>query len=169
MTIDEDGISNTVSVDRSTSGPTATKTPAENNSTQGDENNTERKEKSAVDTRLEEENVPKVPREYSMDRIVRHIGKDDSFKQVVHWYSSMPADNTLEPSNPFSDHLITRWRCRVRKQDEGNRYRKREIENDKERTSPTVQASTVMIIQRRNTNKYPGYMLSLSMIRQGGE
>lgn len=50
--------------------------PALDNRMQGDETDTEREERHALDMRLGE----------ALDRIVRHVGRLENVKYVVHWY-----------------------------------------------------------------------------------
>lgn len=167
VVIDEDGICNTVSLNRPTVAPTTKETPTQDEKMQTEEKEAEREEKHTGDTRTEEENIANALREYSVDRKVSHVGRGNNVKYVVGWYGYTAADDTVQPTAHIPEHFITRYWCRGRKNTQGDRDREEEIEDDKECKPPTAQAGTLMIVHRRNTSKYPGYMLELSMIGQG--
>lgn len=167
--IDKDGISSTAPVGRATIAPAARNTPTENNRTKGNEANVEREEVPTADTCLEEEIVFNVLKDYSVNRIVNHLVKGDKVKLFGCLYCYTSAENTAEPPAHHPEHLIARsWRwmpnqdARPRRQREGN-------SGDKECRESTLQAGTLDAIYQRKTNKYPGYMEQLSMIREGGQ
>lgn len=74
MTIDEDGIRNTVSVDHATVVP-AKKTPKEDNWTQTKDNDAEREENHEGDTQAGGGNVVNEMQEEAVHRILHHVGK----------------------------------------------------------------------------------------------
>lgn len=146
MTPEENGIRDTVSKDRATVSPAANETPNKDSRMQGDQTDAEREESHSEDTRLEDENVANVPQEYLVDRIVRHVGKDDKVKYVVHWYGYMPVDDTVELLVHIAEQFFIRFGARGKNKRQGNRDTEMEIKGDKECTPPTVQAKASMKI-----------------------
>lgn len=73
--IDKDGIRSTLYVERGTVAPTAKEMKTEDNKTQTNKNDSERKVTHAGDIQLEEERLTSAPREYDVDPIVINVGR----------------------------------------------------------------------------------------------
>lgn len=57
------------------------------------------------------------PREYAVDRIVRHIGKRYNVMYFTRWYSYTPASDKVNPLEHIPEHFTTpHWR-RMQKND----------------------------------------------------
>lgn len=53
--------------------------------------------------------------EYVVERIVRHTGKGDTFRNVVSWYGYGLEEDTVDPANRIPYYLITRYFRRLNK------------------------------------------------------
>lgn len=168
-TIDQDGIRNTVFVDKATVAPSGRETPTENSKTQTENNPAGKEETNERDHKTEEENVAKAPLEYTIAHLVRQVGKVESVKYVVHWCGYTTADDTVETPAHIPDHFITRFGAEREGGTKGNKNREKEIWDEKESTPRTVQGSMLMKMYRRIVSRYPKYMEKLSMILQRGE
>lgn len=115
---------------------------------------------------MEVEDVASATREYDVDRPVHHVGKtitskmsyaDMATSQLTTWWNRLPTFPTISSPTIGAEGGNKTL---------SDRYREKEIEDNKECTLPTVQASTLLTIYRQNSNKYPGYRAKLSLICQ---
>lgn len=108
ITIDEDWIQGTVSIDPATLAPLVkfaerltvymSNEPVDKRGDEVDEARGQTTIDEFVDT----------PLEYTVDRIVRHVGERDSHWYVVHWYDYTPADDTVEqPRQSLNNSLLS--------------------------------------------------------------
>lgn len=158
VTIDEDGIRNSVSVDRATASPTAKKTPTKDNSPKTYKTKCEQEETYTVEQKWKKK-YRSYPQEYAEDCIVRYVGRGYTVKYVVRQYGYRPVNDTLEPPAQISEHFFPRIRRRRGKQDTRRQRRENYLGDDKDCTTVTVQASTLMNSYRQKANKYRGYMV----------
>lgn len=91
-------------------------TATEGNRAQTEDKDTERKERQAGDTQLEEENVTNAAQEYDLDRLVLHVGKGDNLTHAVRGYGYTAPDDMVELPAHNPEHSITRYWHRIRKQ-----------------------------------------------------
>lgn len=55
------------------------------------------------------------PREYTVDKIIRHIGLGRNIKYVIRWYGYSSEDNTIEPPRRILYQFVARyWSCRTK-------------------------------------------------------
>ena len=132
VTIDEDGLHNTVSIDRISPAPTDESTTAEQitepahrpttnqHSDVTDDNTSSPPENVTQGQRTNEESSapgpefsdnPAEPEQYAVEKIIGHKGNRRNRRYVVRWYGYSSDFDTVEPPSNIPQHFITRyWR-----------------------------------------------------------
>lgn len=156
MTIDENGIRNSESVDLTRGAPAANKKPMQDKRSRTDETETEQNETHVGYKQTIEENFGNALREFFVECIMLQVGKFDNVNYVLGWSHYEAADHTVELSAHNLQHFISCCSADCRSKRQGNRYKEKEIVSEKERTAPTKQAIMLMTIYQGNSNKYQG-------------
>lgn len=121
VTIDKNGIPNTVAIDRVSHAPAM---PTWTTLLHPSQTRTRPKANSASDVAPSLSSIRRISKnptadqhEFTVDCKVRHIGSGPSLKYVVHKYGYTPKDETIEPPEHISQNFITRywWRIHVNK------------------------------------------------------
>lgn len=122
LAVEEDGIPNTVSVDRATIAPAAKEMPAENNRTQGNQTDPNLEEMHAGDILLEEENDANVLLDHNIDLRVLHLAEGYIVKYVVSWYGcQLMIRWSRQPTSSSISPLTIGKECRKKKKGHRNR------------------------------------------------
>lgn len=108
ITIDQDGIRNTVSINRSTLAP-STKYAKRQILYGPDEQVHKWAIKSTkVENRVLQKSPDALP-ECPVSRIVCHVGESDSVQYTLCWYGYTVEDDTSEPSEHINEHFVSRY------------------------------------------------------------
>lgn len=110
ITIDEDGIANTVCIHGVAHAPAITKqTQRATTSVQPEIDSS----KDSTPSKAYDKDTDKD--EYVFERIVSHIGEGNNFRYVVRWYGYRSTNGTVEPAHHKPQNVIACYRRRVNK------------------------------------------------------